>query len=209
MKCTRKRLKYFLQKKKNCTYKIFKATGLLKAGDISCFGEGVEKYFRLFLKCKCRKFLKKLQFILPAIGLSFLLFNSCRQKNNTPKIKSTQEIIKADEAFSELSKSEGMKRAFIEYIDNEGILLRGGHPPIIGANAIDFLSQVNDSTYTLTWSPAGAEIAASDDLGYTYGIYKLELKDTVLRGTYVSVWKKQKDGKWKFVLDSGNEGIGQ
>jgi len=29
-KCTRKRLKYFLQKKKNCTYKIFKATGLIR-----------------------------------------------------------------------------------------------------------------------------------------------------------------------------------
>jgi ketosteroid isomerase-like protein len=87
--------------------------------------------------------------------------------------------------------------------------LRPGHSPIIGANAIDFLSQVNDSSYTLTWSPAGAEIAASEDMGYSYGIYKLELKDTVLRGTYVSVWKKQKDGKWKFILDSGNEGIGE
>jgi len=152
--------------------------------------------------------LKKLQFISPAIGFLFLLLISCQEKSNSPKAKSTQEIIQADEAFSNLSQKEGMKRAFIEYIDNEGILLRGGHPPIIGANAIDFLSQVNDSSYTLTWSPAGAGLAASADLGYTYGIYKLELKDTVLRGTYVSVWKKQKDGKWKFVLDSGNEGIG-
>ena len=83
-----------------------------------------------------------------------------------------------------------------------------GIRPIIGANAIDFLSQVNDSSYTLTWSPAGAGIATSEDLGYSYGIYKLELKDTVLRGTYVSIWKKQKDGTWKFILDSGNEGIG-
>ncbi|HEX7458460.1 MAG TPA: hypothetical protein VF301_08505, partial [Ginsengibacter sp.] len=115
----------------------------------------------------------------------------------------------ADVAFSDLSKKEGMKRAFIEYIDNEGILLRPGHLPIIGANAIDFLSQVNDSSYTLTWNPSGAGIAASEDMGYSYGIYKLELKDPVLRGTYVSVWKKQKDGKWKFMLDTGNEGIGQ
>ena len=152
--------------------------------------------------------MKKLQFISPAIGFLFLLSSSCQQKSKLPKVKSTEEIIRADEAFSNLSKKEGMRRAFIEYIDNEGILLRGGHPPIIGANAIDFLSQVNDSSYTLTWNPAGAGIAASDDLGYTYGIYKLELNDTVLRGTYVSVWKKQKDGKWKFVLDSGNEGIG-
>ena len=102
-----------------------------------------------------------------------------------------------------------MKKAFIEYIDNEGILLRPDHPPIVGADAIDFLSQVNDSSYTLTWNPGGGELAASADLGYTYGVYKLEMRDSVLRGTYVSIWKKQKDGRWKFVLDSGNPGIGQ
>ena len=153
--------------------------------------------------------MKKLQLILPALSFVFLLLASCKQKGNLPKKKSTVEIIKADEAFSDLSKKEGMKRAFIEYIDNEGILLRPGHLPIIGANAIDFLSQVNDSSYILTWNPSGAGIAASEDMGYSYGIYKLELKDTVLRGTYVSVWKKQKDGKWKFMLDTGNEGIGQ
>jgi ketosteroid isomerase-like protein len=152
---------------------------------------------------------KKLLFILPAISFFFLPLISCKQKDTLSKKRPTEEIIKADEAFSDLSKKEGMKRAFIEYIDNEGILLRPGHSPIIGANAIDFLSQVNDSSYTLTWSPAGAGIAASEDMGYSYGIYKLELKDTVLRGTYVSVWKKQKDGKWKFILDSGNEGIGE
>jgi ketosteroid isomerase-like protein len=152
--------------------------------------------------------LKKLQCILPALSLSFLMLPSCKQKSNLPKKKSTEEIIKTDEAFSDLSKKEGMKRAFIEYIDNEGILLRAGHPPIVGANAIDFLSQVNDSSYTLSWSPSGAGIAASEDIAYSFGIYTLGLKDTVLRGTYVSVWKKQQDGKWKFVLDSGNEGIG-
>ncbi len=152
--------------------------------------------------------MKKLQFILPVLSFAFLLLISCEQKSNQPKKKSTEEIIKADEAFSELSKKEGMKRAFIEYIDNEGILLRPGHTPIIGANAIDFLSQVNDSSYTLTWNPSGAGIAVSEDIEYSYGIYTLQLKDTVLKGTYVSVWKKQKNGKWKFILDSGNEGIG-
>lgn len=153
--------------------------------------------------------LKKINFILPGLIFSSLLFISCQPKTNLVKSISPDEIIKADEAFSEMSRKTGMKKAFIEYIDNEGILLRPNHPPIAGADAIDFLSQVNDSSYILTWSPGGGQIAASADLGYTYGIYKLEMKDTVLRGTYVSIWKKQKDGKWKFVLDCGNPGIGQ
>jgi ketosteroid isomerase-like protein len=153
--------------------------------------------------------LKKINFILPLFIFSSLFLISCKQKTNLVKSISPDEIIKADEAFSEMSRKTGMKKAFLEYIDNEGILLRPNHPPIAGADAIDFLSQINDSSYTLTWTPGGGEMATSANLGYTYGIYKLEMKDTVLRGTYVSIWKKQQDGKWKFVLDSGNPGIGQ
>jgi ketosteroid isomerase-like protein len=153
--------------------------------------------------------LKKINFILPVFIFSSLFLISCKQKANLVKSISPDEIINADKAFSEMSRKTGMKKAFLEYIDNEGILLRPNHTPIVGADAIDFLSQVNDSSYTLTWVPGGGEIATSANLGYTYGIYKLEMKDTVLRGTYVSIWKKQQDGKWKFVLDSGNQGIGQ
>lgn len=154
-------------------------------------------------------FLKSPLHILLSVSLLILILFSCNTKNNLPAKPSANQILTADIAFSDLSKKEGMKRAFIEYIDNEGILLRPNHLPIAGANAIDYLSQVNDSGYALTWVPSGAQIAASGDLGFTFGIYSLATKDTTLKGTYVSIWKKQKDGKWKFVLDSGNEGIGQ
>ncbi|MEP6926012.1 MAG: DUF4440 domain-containing protein, partial [Ginsengibacter sp.] len=147
--------------------------------------------------------LKKIHFILPVLISLLFFFISCKRRTNLVKNISPDEIIKADEAFSEMSHKAGMKKAFIEYIDNEGILLRPNHPPIAGADAIDFLSQANDSSYILTWKPGGGEIASSADMGYTYGIYNLEMKDTILQGTYVSIWKKQKDGKWKFVLDSG------
>jgi len=117
--------------------------------------------------------LKKLNFILPVLFFSSLFIISCKPKTALVKSISPDEIIKADEAFSGMSRTSGMKKAFLEYIDNEGILLRANHPPIIGADAIDFLSQVNDSSYTLTWSPHDGEIAASADMGYTYGIYNL------------------------------------
>jgi ketosteroid isomerase-like protein len=145
---------------------------------------------------------------LAACVCIILILASCKEKKVVVKKIPPDEILQADKAFSDLSEKEGMKMAFIEFIDNEGILLRPDHLPIIGANAIDYLSQVNDSSYKLTWTPGGGEIALSGDLGYTYGIYKLAMKDTVLNGTYVSIWKKQKNGKWKFKLDMGNEGIG-
>ncbi len=118
------------------------------------------------------------------------------------------EIIKTDKEFSAASKIRGFKKAFIEFMDDEGVLLRPNYPPLIGAGAIEYLSETNDSSYTLTWLPSASEVSASGDLGYSFGIYNLELQDSTLYGTYVSIWKKQKDGKWKFVLDTGNEGIG-
>jgi ketosteroid isomerase-like protein len=120
-------------------------------------------------------------------------------------------LLETDKAFSKMSEEKGMKAAFIEYIDSNGVLLRPNRLPIIGANAIDFLIQQNDSAYTLTWQPHNGDVARSGEMGYTYGIWTLKPRqqDTTLYGTYVSIWKKQHDGHWKFVLDTGNDGIGQ
>lgn len=61
----------------------------------------------------------------------------------------------------------------------------------------------------LTWTPIKAEMASSGDLGYTYGNYvytakNKEGKTVTSYGKYASIWKKQKDGQWKVVVDVGN-----
>ena len=148
------------------------------------------------------KFFRLLLIVIITISLT-----GCPASQINKEAAWKNEILKTDKEFSKASSTMGMKKAFIEYMDDDGILLRPNHKPIIGANAIEYLTQINDSTYTLTWEPSSAQVAASGDLGYSYGIYNLHLQDTTLQGTYVSIWK-QKDGKWKFVLDTGNEGIG-
>ena len=132
------------------------------------------------------------------------------KKETKPGAFTKMEMMEADREFSKMSAEKGMKTAFIEYLDSNGILLRPGHLPIAGADAIDYLIQQNDSDYTLTWEPRNGAVAKSGDLGYTYGVYALRpsQKDTVIYGTYVSIWKKERNGYWKYVLDTGNEGIG-
>ncbi len=136
----------------------------------------------------------------------------CTSKKTNPinLVNEKIAVLKTDKSFSDMSEEKGMKAAFMEYIDSNGILLKPAHLPIIGADAIDYLLRQEDNSYTLNWQPQNAFVAASADLAYTYGVYALHTKqaDTVLYGTYVSIWKKQGDGRWKFVLDAGNEGIG-
>jgi ketosteroid isomerase-like protein len=121
-----------------------------------------------------------------------------------------KKTIAGPDEKQQMSVEKGMKNAFLEYIDSNGVLLRPNQLPVLGADAIDFLIQENDSSYTLQWEPKNGMLAESGELGYTYGLYKLQPKnkDTAIFGTYVSIWKKQSDGSWKFVLDSGNEGVG-
>lgn len=145
------------------------------------------------------------------IVFSFTACNLFTKKKSIAGPDEKQKMMEADRAFSKLSIQKGMKNAFLEYIDSNGVLLRPNQFPIVGADAIDFLIQINDSTYTLQWEPKSGAIAQSGELGYTYGLYALKPsgKDTTIYGTYVSIWKKQSDGNWKFVLDSGNEGVGE
>ena len=131
-----------------------------------------------------------------------------------PEKTKKEELLNIDKAFSELSEEKGMKFAFLEYAADDAVILRANSFPIKGKNAIaEDYKTFSDTGFILTWEPQYAEIAVSGELGYTYGIYTSTINDkegnpTKNKGTYISIWKKDEKGRWKFVLDTGNEGLG-
>jgi ketosteroid isomerase-like protein len=149
---------------------------------------------------------KQLYFLLMPL---FLLMACSRKKEIKDTTEQRAEMIAAEISFSEMSKVKGTRAAMMQFIDSNGVLLRPNSFPLIGGDAINFISQSNDSAYTMIWQPKGGNIAASGDLGYTFGVYSVLPKngDSAMHGTYVNVWKKLADGSWKLMLDSGNEGI--
>jgi len=116
---------------------------------------------------------------------------------------SVQQLIDTDRAFNDMAQREGTGKAFIAYSAEDPVLIRPGSMPLLGRTAfVEAFSQVKGSA--LSWEPLKAEIAASQDLGYTFGRYTLrEGGEIKAHGVYVSIWKKQPDGSWKFVLDGG------
>lgn len=128
------------------------------------------------------------------------------------KIEKAKEAIKkADIEFSNLSVKEGFHKAFLAYVADDGVLLRPNSYPIEGRKAIEELyKKSSDSSYILTWNPLYADVSSSGDMGYTYGTWEFKTKtgdDKPSYGTYTTFWKKDKKGKWKFVLDTGNDGL--
>jgi ketosteroid isomerase-like protein len=142
--------------------------------------------------------------------LLFTLF-SCDLKfrKDDERVKALNEMQQTDVDFSNLAKEQGFRKAFLEYMAEDGILLRDNNRPIVGAKAIQYISSINDSTFKLDWDPQGGDMSKSGDMGFTYGLYTLTGDTSQQEGTYITVWRKQADGKWKFLLDASTQGLGE
>ncbi len=115
------------------------------------------------------------------------------------------ELMQADMAFNNLCQEKGMKFSFLHFADENVIKLSNKEFAARGKVALEkwFGDDVQD--FKLEWKPVFAEAAKSEDMGYTFGIWRLTLKDGTMRyGEYMTFWKRQADGSWKYVMDGGN-----
>lgn len=108
-----------------------------------------------------------------------------------------------------MAQEKGIAEAFVFYADENVIKPTAGQQPVVGKFALmESFKKNPPGEIKLTWAPLKAE--ASGKLGYTIGGYTLYTKthdgqrDTILYGTYVSIWKRKNDGSWRYVFDTGN-----
>jgi ketosteroid isomerase-like protein len=141
------------------------------------------------------------------VGL-FILPNTIFQTSASSK--ATPATLKQLEADFMKAAEEKGSEGYMSYYAEDAVEVPNGEPFLKGKAAIaKTMGFLDDKNNRLTWSPEGADISASGDLGYTYGNYEFSAKDKdgkpiVQHGKYTSIWKKQKDGAWKVALDMGN-----
>ena len=115
-------------------------------------------------------------------------------------------LLKLEADFARAVAEHG-HQAFVTYFAEDGVELDDGGG-ITSREAIGKQPPWPEGT-SLTWTPVKADMAGSGDLGYTYGNYVFKSKNKEGKivanyGKYMSVWKKQKDGSWKVVVNMGN-----
>ena len=105
----------------------------------------------------------------------------------------------------------GGGKAFATWFADDAVTLNNGRAPVLGRAAIAAQAQWDPRDYQLTWTPAGAQMGPSNDMGYTWGHYEGRTKDKsgqpiLTTGRYITIWRKQPDGVWKVAMDaSANE----
>lgn len=111
-------------------------------------------------------------------------------------------LVETERAFSKTSATKGMKDAFLAFLADDGIVFRPG--PVNGKKS---WGERPAPKGLLTWEPVYADIARAGDLGYTTGPWEFRQNGPddkpAAYGYFVTVWRKQADGTWKFVIDLG------
>ena len=143
--------------------------------------------------------MRKAVFVL--LLLSALAPASLTQKK-VDRDAALRSLADAERAFASLSVAQGIKASFVANLADDGVLFRPG--PVAGKK---WMEEREAPKGVLTWRPAFVDVARADDMGYTTGPWEFRresLQDKpVGYGHFVTVWKRQADGKWKVAVDLG------
>jgi len=132
-----------------------------------------------------------------------------RTHRESPADAATTALLQVDRDFAQAGAAKNIDR-FLSFIAEDvrfysaGVMQTGKLPFREG-----WAKGFADPNWSITWAPLYAETAQSADLGYTTGGFEIREKSPdgtplVRKGSYVTLWRKQSDGKWKVALDIGS-----
>ena len=146
-----------------------------------------------------------------ALAILVLVVSGCAQKVDVEAERAT--LRNADAEWSNVTGAKDVD-GFVAAVAENGSILPPNTPILTGSEAIrQWTSElVANPGFAVSWQPTTVEVSTAGDLGYTVGTYELTLHDVkgnpvTDRGKYVTVWKKQPDGKWKVVADIFNSDL--
>lgn len=133
-----------------------------------------------------------------ALAISSFVF---AQKESVRK-QNRRALVQMERDFAKAAATKGTRDAFLEFLAEDGILFQPG--PVNGKK---FWTERQPRKGLLSWEPIFADVSRAGDLGYTTGPWEFRPNGAddqpAAFGQYFTIWKRQSDGLWKFVLDRG------
>jgi ketosteroid isomerase-like protein len=138
------------------------------------------------------------------------MFAVLRDEPMAPSHGALEAIRSADSEFSNTATRIGTGKAFGQFAAENAQVFSTPGEFITGPAAISEAFGPTGGKSMLVWHPVTGEAATSGDLGFTVGNAVLtgqrEDGAPIIRySKYFTVWKRQRDGSWRYVVDGGNE----
>ena len=94
----------------------------------------------------------------------------------------------------------------------DATVLPPGSPPVVGKAAIrEFVTKSFQTPgFSISWNTTTVVVSRSGDIAYTTGTNRVSFsapdgKQVIVDGKAVAIWRRQKDGAWKCVVDIWND----
>lgn len=116
------------------------------------------------------------------------------------------DVMEADRSFARNVAEHGLE-AWVSAFSQDGAMIPPSGPVMTGHEAIReaMVTAFQTPGFTVSWEPVGGAVASSGDLAYTFGDYRHAVDSVVVtQGRYVTVWRRQGDGRWAVIADIGN-----
>src|SRR4051794_39436949 len=118
--------------------------------------------------------------------------------------EAVRTIVSRETEFFEFARDHGRRAAFLEFLADDAVMFDPG--PI---NAKQMWTKRPEDDSSLAWQAEFAAVARACDIGYDTGPWEFRKDKTAERpdasGHFVSIWRKEKDGRWKVLVDYGVE----
>jgi ketosteroid isomerase-like protein len=117
-----------------------------------------------------------------------------------------KSLMDVDRDFSADSQARRIAAAYADCLAEVARLLRPRTLPLEGTKEIASWLSLRKEAWT--WQPMEAAVARGADLGYTYGKMAIRTRAaaaaSIQYSYYTRIWKRNRNGAWKLVLDVAN-----
>jgi ketosteroid isomerase-like protein len=136
-------------------------------------------------------------------GLAFALFALVAAQEAIPP--SLRAMADTELEFAAAARLKGIRDSFLEFFTDDSIAF--DPQPIKAKDRLLKRPSQPFAVQELTWEPRTGDVAASAELGWLTGpstfINHAGEDKTPRYGNYLSVWRKQPDGRWRVFIDVG------
>ena len=124
------------------------------------------------------------------------------------KEKLKQEVAAMEDAFSAMAQTKGLLAAFEYFAAPDVAFLDTDPRKFRGLAAVRERMGADQPGVKLTWAASFTEVSDDGTLGYNYGRYESRRpgpdgREIVRGGWFLTIWKRQPDGAWRYVMDNG------
>ena len=118
------------------------------------------------------------------------------------------ELARMEDAFCTMAREKGIRAAFEYYAAPDVAFVDTDPRKFRGLAAVRERMGPDQPGVSLTWSALFTDVSEDGTLGYNWGRYEIRSpgpdgRERVRTGFFLTIWKRQPDGTWRYVMDNG------